>query len=61
MRDRAAERSLFGSGRVDMDELPIFGRVGESVDPRLIDLDPARHADFFADLAPDLVEAGERH
>ena len=49
MRDRAAEHGLGGRFRVDMDELPVLGHVGEGVDPRLVDGDPVGRADLGAD------------
>ena len=36
---------------IDVDELPVLGRVGERVDPRLVDRQPARDADLLADAA----------
>jgi hypothetical protein len=34
--------------RVEMDELPVLGHVGELVDSRLIYLEPARHPDLLS-------------
>ena len=36
--------------RVEMDEMPILGHVGELVDSRLIDLEPARHPDLLSGI-----------
>jgi len=50
MRDRAAERRLASRAfRVDVNPLMIAGRVGETVDASLVDLDPAAHERCFAD------------
>ena len=51
MRDGAAERRLRGRCGIDMDELTVLGRVGEGVDPRLVDGQPGRDADLLADAA----------
>ena len=57
VRDRPAER---GRGRplgVDMDELLVFGDLGEGVDPPLIDDEPARD-EAAADQWPERRPAG---
>ena len=61
MRHGAAERGLGRGLGVDMDELPILGGVGESVDPRLVDRQPAGNADLCADPALQLVQRNDRH
>jgi len=38
--NRAAERRLRRRGGIDMDELPVLGRIGEGVDPGLVDDEP---------------------
>ena len=42
MRDRAAKRRSGGARGVHMDELPVLRDIGERVDQRLIDQEPAR-------------------
>lgn len=50
MRDRAAERRLAPRTlRIDVNPLVIAGRVGETVDATLIDLDPAARERLGAD------------
>ncbi|WP_244954844.1 hypothetical protein [Sphingomonas lutea] len=44
-----------------MDELPVLGRVGERVDPRLVDRQPGGDADLLADVRADFVEGGNGH
>src|SRR5205823_12372437 len=56
-----AERGLGSRRGIDMDELPVLGRVGEQLDPRLVNVEPARKADLLADSCADVVEAGDRH
>ena len=41
MRDRAAERGRCRPLGIDVDELLVLGDLGEGVDPRLIDDQPA--------------------
>src|SRR4051812_27067820 len=50
MRDRRTEwRLAFGARRIDMDPLPIVGRVGELIDARLRDLEPLADRNFLPD------------
>ena len=49
------------SGGIDVDELAIFGGVGEGVDAILGHLDPVGRADRLADGGADVVEAGDGH
>ena len=51
----AEERLRRPSPDLDMDELPVFGRIGEGIDPRLVDGEPIRHANFFADATANFV------
>jgi hypothetical protein len=57
--DRRAERP--GSGRVgvDVDPLVVQRRVGEGVDPGLVDGEPLAGADLGPGGSGDLVERGE--
>ena len=57
MSDGAAERGLRRGVRIDVDELPVLGRVGEGVDPLLVDRRASRDADLLADAGADFVEA----
>ena len=43
MRDRRAERPSGGKLRIDVDRLPVLGRLGERIDPILGDLEPRRN------------------
>ncbi len=52
VRNRAAERRIRRTDRIDVDVLMIFGNVGEPIDPILIDREPIR----FAELLPDDLE-----
>ena len=49
-----------GALDVDVDPLVVAGRVGERVDPLLVDLEPLAGAELLADRGGDLVEGGER-
>ena len=46
---------------IDVDELPVLGRLGEGVDPGLVDGDPVGDPNFLADASANLVERGDRH
>ncbi len=59
VRDGAAEPCRGSRCRIDVDELMVLGRVGEGVDPWLVDDLPARNAHFLANAAADFVEAGD--
>ncbi len=39
---------------IDVDELAVLGRLGESVDPGLVDKDPDGDADFLADASGEM-------
>ena len=56
MRDGAAERRLDGGPRrVDMNPLPVFGRLGEEVDAFLGDRQPIADRNLASDLTPQLL------
>ena len=57
VRDRPAERRLRRGRRIDVNELPVLGRVGEGVDPGLVDNEPGGDADLVADTTLDSVSA----
>ena len=42
--------------RVEMDPLAVFGRLGEPVDPVLVDLNPVADAEFLTD---PILKVGE--
>lgn len=50
MRDGPAKGGICRAFRIGMNELPILGRVGEQINPRLIHGEPARQPDLLADL-----------
>ena len=55
MRDRAAERCLCGSFRVEVDELVVKRCVGEGLDAVLVDLEPVAGDRVVADQLVDGV------
>ena len=59
--DRAAERRLRCRHGIDMDELAVFGVLGEGINPRLIDEYPVGNSDLLADLRGDLFDTGDGH
>ncbi len=56
MSDRPAEGRRLGRLWIDMNELMILGHVGEGVDPRLINQEPARHARLGSDAGGQICE-----
>ena len=56
MSDRPAERRRARRLRVDVDELPVLGHLGEGVDARLIDEEPARDERLAADARGQFVD-----
>jgi hypothetical protein len=54
MRDRPAERRRFRGEGIDMDELQVFRDLGEGVDARLADFEPARDPGLCPDLGLQL-------
>src|SRR5690349_7058772 len=54
--DRGAERALAGGVDVDVDPLVVERRVGEGVDPGLVDVQPRAGADVGPGGGGDLVE-----
>ena len=59
MGDGAAERPRRRAVDVDVDPLVVAGRLGELVDPVLLDGQPLAGAEILADRVGELVEAGE--
>ena len=48
MRNGGAKRRLFSRFFVHVDKLMVFCHIGEIINPALIDLEPARSANFLA-------------
>src|SRR3546814_13861423 len=62
MRDWSPERALpLGALDVDVDPLMVVGRVGETVDPVLSDLDPVRRSQRAADEVPEALDTFSGH
>jgi hypothetical protein len=61
VRDRAAERSGFGSLRIHVDELVVLGDVRKGVDASLRHLEPARYADLLTNHCLVVVEGDLGH
>jgi hypothetical protein len=59
VRDRARERARSRARDVDVDPLVVVGRVGEMVDPLLVDDQPVARAEALADGRRDLLCAAE--
>ena len=57
--DGAAEGPRLRALHVDVDPLVVAGRVGEPVDPVLLDRDPLRGPELLADGGGHLVKGGE--
>ena len=58
---RSAERSPRGSLWIGVDELPVFGRVGEGVYAMLADDDPVGDADLATDHRPGVLDRRNWH
>ncbi|MNE33622.1 hypothetical protein D3C80_1273050 [compost metagenome] len=61
MGDGAAEGSLLGSFRIDVDELMVFCAIGELVDALLIDGEPLGVAQILAYVILEGASGNEWH